>query len=74
MDFLSGTCPVSHLARGGAVSVEPAHVLQGLLKTRLRAEHSYHQMMDNMQAFIPTWTVEGVLSSGGRGGGRRVNF
>ena len=31
--------------------MEPVLVLKGLLKARLRVEHAYYQMMDDMQGF-----------------------
>lgn len=44
----------------GAGCVEPVSVLEGLVKARLRVEHSYYRMTDN---------VADLLTSGLLGGG-----
>ena len=49
----------------GIGSVEPVPVLEGLLKARLRVEHTYYRMTDNMLAFRQIWAVGGVLCSVG---------
>uniref|UniRef100_H3CBT1 Reverse transcriptase zinc-binding domain-containing protein n=1 Tax=Tetraodon nigroviridis TaxID=99883 RepID=H3CBT1_TETNG len=41
----------------GAGSVEPAAALKGLLKARLRVEHTYYKMTRNMLTFIQIWAV-----------------
>ena len=52
----------------GAGSVEPVPVLEGLVKARLRVEHSYYQMMDNLLDFSNLWAVGEVLCSVGEDG------
>ncbi len=39
-----------------AGSVEPVPALEGLVKARLRVEHAYYRMMDNLQAFSHLWS------------------
>ena len=46
-------------------SVEPL-VLEGLLRARLRLEHAYYRMTDNMRTFAQLWTVGRVLCSVGK--------
>ena len=79
MNFLSGaakftiwlTCR-NHAQSSGSVELVP--VLEGLLKTRLRVEYTYCQMMDNVQGFSRIWAVEGVLCSVGSDGELIVNI
>ena len=46
----------------------------GLLKARLRVEHAYYLMMDNMLAFTAIWAVKEVLCSVGDNGDLITNF
>ena len=55
-------------------SVEPVLVLKGLLKARLRVEHAYYRMMDNVHGFGHVWAVGGVLCSVGGDGELNVSF
>ena len=79
VNFLSGSAKLAIwlTRKNGAQSVgsvEPVLVLKGLLKARLRVEHSYYQMMDDMQGFRHIWAVEGVLCSVGSDGELNVSF
>ncbi|KAJ3607240.1 hypothetical protein NHX12_026752, partial [Muraenolepis orangiensis] len=47
----------------GSVALLP--VLRGLLRARLRVEHTYYHLMDNIQAFSHMWAVGGCLCSVG---------
>ena len=64
MNFLSGSAKLAiWLTRRNRVqsigSVEPVLVLKGLLKARLRVEHAYYQMMDDMlEGFYALWGVK----------------
>ncbi|CAL8291853.1 unnamed protein product [Boreogadus saida] len=65
----------------GIGSVEPVLVLKGLLKARLRVEHAYYRMMDDIQGFKqlssvllqqqlcvrspPNWSADGSAHGGG---------
>lgn len=40
-------------------SVEPERVFKGLLMARLKVEHAYYKMVDNLEAFILIWGVGG---------------
>ena len=58
----------------GAGSVEPVPVLEGLVQARLRVEHAYYKMMDNLLFFSGLWAVRGVLCSVGEEGELVVSF
>uniref|UniRef100_H3BW47 Reverse transcriptase domain-containing protein n=1 Tax=Tetraodon nigroviridis TaxID=99883 RepID=H3BW47_TETNG len=58
----------------GAGSVEPAAALKGLLKARLRVEHTYHKMTSNMLTFIQIWAVGRVLCSVGEQEELMINY
>lgn len=79
LNFLSGTAKLAiWLTRRNRAqdqgAVEPAAMLEGLLKARLRVEHSYYRMTDNLSAFDRIWAVGGVLCSVGEDGDLLVNF
>lgn len=67
LNFLSGSAKLAiwltRRSRAQNVgSVEPMPVLKGLLKARLRVEHTYFEMMGDVLAFSRMWAV-----GGGRG-------
>ena len=79
MNFLSGVAKLAiWLTRRNQAqssgSVELVPVLEGLLKTRLRVEYTYYQMMDNVQGFSRIWAVGGILCSVGSDGELVVNI
>ncbi|KAJ3599425.1 hypothetical protein NHX12_033388 [Muraenolepis orangiensis] len=49
-------------------------VLRGLLRARLRVEHTYYHLMDNIQAFSHMWAVGGCLCSVGGDGELRLHI
>ncbi|KAJ3590378.1 hypothetical protein NHX12_008329 [Muraenolepis orangiensis] len=62
LNFLSGAAKIwltrrSRLQGVGSVALLP--VLQGLLRARLRVEHTYYHLMDNIQAFSHMGAVGG---------------
>ncbi len=79
LNFLSGSAKLAiWLTRKNRVqnvgSVDPVPVLEGLLKARIRVEHAYYRMTDNMLAFRQIWAVGGVLCSVGEDEELIVNF
>ena len=54
--------------------MEPVPVLEGLVQARLRVEHAYYKMMDNLLFFSGLWAVRGVLCSVGEEGELVVSF
>lgn len=45
----------------GLRSVDPVQTMKGLLSSRLRVEHAYFTLVDNMDGFMLTWGLGGVL-------------
>ena len=79
INFLSGSAKLAiWLTRKnldqGVGSVQPLLVLQGLLKARLKIEHSYYKMVDNLQTFSRMWGIGGVLCSLGGNGELIIHF
>ena len=57
-----------------AGSVELVPVLKGLIQARLRVEHSYYRLTNNVLAFCKLWGVGGVFCSVGEEEELIVNF
>ena len=45
----------------GAGSTDPVQVLTGMVAARLRVEHAYHKLTNNLEGFNHVWAVNGVL-------------
>ena len=45
--------------------VDPVLILYGLVKARLKVEHSYYSMVDNIEGFTEKWTLGGALCTVG---------
>ena len=55
-------------------SVEPGVVLEGLLRARLRVEHTYYRMTDDILTFVQIETVGWVLCTVGEQEQLIMNF
>ncbi|KAJ3599422.1 hypothetical protein NHX12_033385 [Muraenolepis orangiensis] len=73
LEHLFVQCPRLNRVQGvGSGALLP--VLQGLLRARLRVEHTYYHLMDNIQAFSHMWAVGGCLCSVGGDGELRLHI
>ena len=70
MNFISATAKLSiWLSRRNRAQevgcVDPVLIMKGLIKARLRVEHSYYKMVDNIEGFSMKWTLGGALCTVG---------